>query len=151
MRTNRTQTRPEERLLREALVPAANDELVGVEPHIVGELEGAHGVAGAQLHGNVHVLGLAGLIVWLVPGLTSGLASPLSTIRTASNRKGTSSLGGGRGGLILEALLALGGEIKGEDYWLLEAPVDDEARGVFTGHHCLPEGSPPGQGCLGGP
>ena len=65
-------------------------------PDVVEEFEGAHGVAGAQLHGNVHVLGLAGLIVWLVLGLTSGLASPLSTMRTASNRKGTSSLGVGK-------------------------------------------------------
>ena len=47
----------EERLVRVLLGPSLDDELGRVEADIVGELERAHRVAGAELHGGVNVGG----------------------------------------------------------------------------------------------
>ena len=45
----------EERVVGVVLVPTVDDELHRVEPDVVGELEGSHGVSGAQLHSGVDV------------------------------------------------------------------------------------------------
>ena len=47
---------PKQWLLGIPLTPAVHDELVGVEAHIVRQLEGPHGVSRPQLHGGVHIL-----------------------------------------------------------------------------------------------
>ena len=72
--------------------------------NVVKELKGSHGVTCAQLHRHVNILKHCDNDYIDYPyndhspkkipsfQTTSGLASPLSTIRTASNKKGTSSL-----------------------------------------------------------
>ena len=46
----------EESLFWESRAPAIHDELIGVEPDVVSQLKGPHGVSGPQLHGGVHIL-----------------------------------------------------------------------------------------------
>jgi hypothetical protein len=70
-------------------VQCLHDKVHGVVADIVEQLDGPHRVAGAKLHRNVDVLDGRGECR---AAATSGVASPRSTRRTASNRKGTSSL-----------------------------------------------------------
>lgn len=52
----------EELLVGELLVPAIEDELIGVEPDVIRQLERTHGVARAQLHRDVDVT--SGRVSW---------------------------------------------------------------------------------------